>query len=78
MSSFDKVCAGAAFLLGAVFLALGAVGVFIGSAAHFTLPPVLGILPAFVGWGIVRSVLIAWKVPRLEESPEPEDESAFF
>ena len=25
---------------------------------------ILGALPAFVGWGIVRAVVVAWSVPR--------------
>lgn len=60
MNGFDKVCAAAAFLLGVVFLVFGVFGLFVGCSAHFTLPPILGVLPAFVGWGVVRAVWIAW------------------
>jgi hypothetical protein len=60
MSGFDKVCAAAAFLLGIGLAILGVFGLFAGCSAHFTLPPILGVLPAFVGWGIIRSVRIAW------------------
>ncbi len=63
MSTFDKVLAVPAFVLGAVFLVLGTLGLFAGCNAHFTLPPVLGVLPAVVGAGIVRCVLLAWRVP---------------
>ena len=77
MSPFDKFCAGTAFLLGVVLLVLGAFGVAFGCNANFTLPPVLGILPAFVGWGIARAVHIAWKVPRSTEHAISEDESAY-
>jgi len=62
MNTFDRLCAGTAFLLGITLLILGVIGLFMGCSAHFTLPPVLGILPAFVGWGIVRAVYVAWDV----------------
>lgn len=71
MNSFDKLCAGAAFVIGVVFLVLGAVGLFVGAGAHFTLPPVFGVIPAFIGWGIVRAVVIAWNV-RPPDRHEPE------
>ena len=78
MNGFDKFCAVLAFLLGVVLLVLGVVGLFTGSGAHFTLPPVLGAIPALVGWGIVRAVMTAWKAPPSQRSePElvtPEDE----
>ena len=61
MTLFDKICAVLALILGVVLLLLGAIGLFFGSSANFSLPPVLGCLPFFVGWGIFRSVLIAWR-----------------
>ncbi|AWM37242.1 hypothetical protein GobsT_48140 [Gemmata obscuriglobus] len=61
MNVFDKVCASLAFVLGAFFLVTGVVGAVLGCRAHFTLPPVVGALPAFVGWGIVRAVYLAWR-----------------
>ena len=64
MNVFDKVCGVLAFCLGVVFLILGVLGVFVGCKAHFTLPPLLGILPAFIGWGIVRPIYVAWNTPR--------------
>ena len=66
MGAFDRVCAVPAFLLGAVFILLGAFGVFFGSNAHFTLPPILGGIPFFVGWGIVRPIWLIWKANREE------------
>jgi hypothetical protein len=60
---FNKVCASLAFALGIVLLVLGVIGLFIGCRAQFTLPPLLGALPAFVGWGIVRAVYLVWKLP---------------
>ena len=61
MNVFDKICAVSSFALGALFLLLGIGGLFIGCKAHFTLPPILGIAPAFVGWGIVKPIVVAWK-----------------
>ena len=69
MNPFDKICAAAAFLLGIALLLLGVVGIFTGCKAHFTLPPVLGVIPAFVGWGIVRAVYFAWNPPTRNEGP---------
>ena len=61
MSVFDRVCAVLACVLGIVFLILGLFGVFAGCQANFTLPPIVGGLPALVGWGIIRSVRVAWQ-----------------
>ena len=61
LNVFDKICAVFAILLGGLFMILGELGVFTGCKAHFTLPPVMGILPVFVGWGIVKSIIVAWK-----------------
>ncbi len=63
MNVFDKICAVIAFAVAIVFLVLGVLGIFMGCRFWFTLPPILGALPAFVGWGIVRSVWFAWKTP---------------
>ena len=63
MNAFDRICAVVAFVLGLILLLLGALGLFTGCKANFTLPPVLGILPGFVGWGILRSIVVAWNVP---------------
>ena len=60
---FDKICAVLAFGLGAVLLLLGVIGLFTGCKAHFTLPPILGALPALAGWGIVKPIIVAWKSP---------------
>jgi hypothetical protein len=70
MNAFDKVCAAVAFLLGVLLLMLGIVGLFAGSRASFTLPPILGGIPSLIGWGIIRSVMVAWKCPRRHEYPE--------
>jgi hypothetical protein len=61
---FDKICAVLAFTLGIVLILLGVIGLFTGCKADFTLPPILGAIPAFVGWGIVKPVVVAWKARR--------------
>ncbi len=61
MNLFDKICRIPAFLLGILFLLLGIPGLFTGCRANFTLPPILGGIPALVGWGIIRAVWVAWK-----------------
>lgn len=63
MNVFDRLCARIAFVPGVIVLLLGVFGLFAGRRAQFSLPPVLGILPALVGWGILRFIVIAWKVP---------------
>jgi hypothetical protein len=69
MNAFDKICGVLAFPLGVVLLILGVVGLFVGCSAHFSLPPILGVVPAFVGLGIMRSIYIAWNCPRRNETP---------
>jgi hypothetical protein len=61
MNLFDKICAMFAFSLGVVMVLLGVFGVFFGCHANFTLPAVIGILPAFFGWGVIRSVYFGWQ-----------------
>ena len=63
MNAFDKLCAAVAFVLGIVLLLLGVIGLFSGCSANFRLPPVFGVIPALVGWGIVRAVYVAWNSP---------------
>ncbi len=70
MNVFDRICAVPALVLGVLLLALGLVGLFIGSRAWFSLPPILGVLPAFVGWGIVKSVVVAWRAKPRATAPE--------
>lgn len=61
MKYFDRFCFVLAFVIGCAFLVLGSLGLFLGCKAHFTLPPVLGVVPALVGWGITRAVYLAWR-----------------
>jgi hypothetical protein len=63
VNTFDKICAALASAVGVVLLVLGTIGLFTGCSAHFKLPPILGGLPAFVGWGIVKSVKAGWRSP---------------
>ena len=61
MNGFDRFCAFFAALLGVALLVLGAIGLFVGCSAQFTLPPVVGVAPAFIGWGVLRSIYVALK-----------------
>ncbi len=61
LNPFDKLCAVLAFPIGALFIVQGLFGVFFGAQANFELSPGLGVLPFFVGWGIVRSIILAWR-----------------
>ena len=58
-----------AFVLGVILLILGAMGAFMGCNAHFSLPPILGAVPALVGWGVVRPIIVAWKKTLPEKPP---------
>ena len=60
LGAFDKFCAVLAAVLGVVLVIMGMFGLFIGVSASFSLPPILGLLPTIVGWGILRSVRIAF------------------
>jgi hypothetical protein len=63
MNLFDRICACLACIMGCVFVILGVLGLFMGCKANFTLPPILGGLPALIGWGIIKPIIIAWKKP---------------
>ena len=60
MTGFDKFCACFSIGIGAIFMALGAIGLFLGSSANFTLPPVLGGLPFLLGWGMCVPLIKFW------------------
>ena len=60
MNTFDKLCACLAIPIGAIFMLLGIVGLFTGARAHFTLPPLLGVLPFFLGWAMCVSLVKCW------------------
>ena len=71
MNIFDKICACLAFVLGALFIVLGVPGLFTGCKANFTLPPILGVVPALVGWGIIKSIIVAWRTPKQQQTVVP-------
>ena len=60
LTGFEKFCAVLAFALGVGFMLLGVLGLFTGCSANFRLPPVVGVIPAFVGWGIIRPIMKSW------------------
>jgi hypothetical protein len=62
LTIFDKICVALAIVLGMVLSILGLVGTVFGCTAHFTLDPLVGILPLFFGWGIVKAGLVAWRL----------------
>jgi hypothetical protein len=72
LNMFDRACAVLALVLGAIFTLLGVLGLFAGCSAHFTLPPVLGAAPAFVAWGVIKPILVAWN------RPPPSDATASY
>ena len=73
MSVFDKICAALSIVVGAIFMILGGIGLFTGAKAHFTLPPVLGILPFFLGWGMCVPLIKYWKMSSGQHSLSGED-----
>jgi len=73
MTLFDKICATLSIAIGAVFMILGGIGLFTGAKAHFTLPPILGALPFFLGWGMCIPLIKYWKMSSDEHSSSSED-----
>ncbi|MCA9177848.1 MAG: hypothetical protein KDB14_25450 [Planctomycetales bacterium] len=76
MAVFNRLCMSLAFFVGLGLAILGTFGFFLGSSAHFVLPPILGGLPLLVGWGIVIAVIRAWDVipqkrPLRAPAPDP-------
>ncbi len=71
MTTFDRICAALSIAVGAIFMVLGVIGLFFGSRANFTLPPILGGLPFFLGWGMCIPLVRYWKM-----SSKTDDDSA--
>lgn len=71
MNIFDKICACMAFVLGIVLIILGIMGAFLGCNANFLLPPIYGAIPAIIGWGVVKPIIVAWKKPSFDQPPAP-------
>ncbi len=72
MNVFDKICALFAFVMGIILLVAGVFGFFAGVRVWFTLPPILGLLPALAGWGIVRPVYLVWNMNKPDAVSSPE------
>jgi hypothetical protein len=70
VGAFDKVCAILTIPVGVVFLLLGVVGFFGGSSAQFTLPPVLGGLPFFLGWAMSVTLIRFWAQSNRPQGPD--------
>ncbi|HEV2295476.1 MAG TPA: hypothetical protein VGR35_16625 [Tepidisphaeraceae bacterium] len=68
LSRFDKVCGVLAAIIAAAFVLMGVFGTFVGTSASFTLPAIVGVLPALVGWGILKSVIVAWRCTQRERA----------
>ena len=60
VNKFDKVCAVVAIPLGGVLMVLGALGLFWGCKADFSLPPFIGFLPFLAGWAMCVTVIKYW------------------
>jgi len=78
MTTFDKVCACVAIPIGALFLLLGVVGLFMGCSARFTLPPGLGVLPFFLGWAMTVPLIRAWRQSTRDVRNRRRDEPRLF
>ena len=72
MSTFDKICAVLTIPIGALFLVSGFIGLFVGSSAHFDLPPVLGFFPFLLGWSMCVTLVRFWRKPGSEVGKEEE------
>jgi len=62
MTAFDKICAVLSIAVGAIFMVVGVFGLVFGANAHFTLPPILGGLPFFLGWGMCVPLVKYWRM----------------
>jgi len=62
MTLFDKICASFSIILGLLVMAMGALGFLLGgnANANITLPPILGGLPFFLGWGMSVPLIKCW------------------
>jgi hydrogenase/urease accessory protein HupE len=62
MNIFEKICMVVTIPVGAIFMVLGVIGLFVGCNAHFTLPPILGVLPFFLGFAMFVCLVRYWKL----------------
>ena len=73
MTMFDKICAALCIAIGAVFMLMGVLGLFTGARANFVLPPTLGALPFFLGWGMCVPLVKYWKMSNRANNASDED-----
>ena len=66
LSPFERICAAMAFIVAIPLLILGVLGLFLGFRFWVALPPILGVIPAFVAWGIIKPIMRMWKVQRVQ------------
>jgi hypothetical protein len=69
LSGFERVCSWLALILGIGLLISGCFGLFLGVDLSIQLPPLLGGIVALVGWGIIRSVIVAWRASEPSKRP---------
>jgi hydrogenase/urease accessory protein HupE len=62
MNIFEKICMVVTIPVGAIFMVLGVIGLFTGCNAHFTLPPILGAIPFFLGFAMCVCLVRYWKL----------------
>jgi hypothetical protein len=62
ITTTEKVCAIITIPLGVLLLIQGAIGVFFGASFHYSLPPVLGFIPAIIGGNMCISIVRYWKL----------------
>jgi len=70
MTRFDKLCALLSIPIGIFFLILGLWGLFAGSNASFDLPPIVGVLPFFLGWTMCVTTIRFWRKSRQDSQHE--------
>ena len=73
MTVFDKICAALSIAIGAIFMLMGVIGLFVGSKAHFVLPPILGGLPFLLGWGMCVPLVKYWRMSNRAKDAADED-----
>ena len=77
LNVFDRVCAIFALLLAPLLLVAGVIGLFAPVRAHITLPPVVGVVLAFAGWGILKSVIVAIRAAWLRQPAAQKEPRGF-
>lgn len=60
MNGFDRFCATLAITVGFATMLLGVLGLFLGFHFYITLPPIIGLVVFFLGWGMSITLLKLW------------------